>query len=416
MPSADRATEHEAAATLAVCFVFAGRMDEGWSTLERAIAGSRLDHLDAQAARAYRMLGTSASVLVEYDRAEKWLRDGIKEAERHELWNHRHYMAAHLAHVAWATGRWGEADDIARRSLADGRGGITTRTTALHVIGYVALGRGELEAATAALEEARQLGSRMNELQRLSPALWGLAEVAMAQGDAAGAASLAEEGRVASARVQDAAYLFPFLITGTRAYLAMGDPHAARRWSEAVAEPLVARAIPGTLPALEHARGLLALNDGETAKARTALAAAAAGWQERGRTWEGTWAWLDLARAHLRANLRSDAARLAAQARDTAADLGARAIVDAAAEVLRQAGRGATPEPWAPLTAREFEIARCVADGLTNVEIAEELGITPRTAASHVEHILAKLGVGRRAEIAVWAASRPVLHSPPSRR
>jgi DNA-binding CsgD family transcriptional regulator/tetratricopeptide (TPR) repeat protein len=413
---ADRATEHDAAATLGACFVFAGRMDEGWSMLERTIAGARLDHLDAQAARAYRMLGSCASVLVEYERAEKWLRDGIEEAERHELWNHRHYMAAHLAHVEWATGRWGEADDIARRSLADGRGGITTRTTALHVIGYVAVGRGELQAATTALEEARDLGSRMNELQRLSPALWGLAEVAMAQGDATGAAELAEEGRAASTTVRDAAYLFPFLITGTRAYLAAGDPHAARRWYETVAEALVARGIPGTMPALEHARGLLALNDGETAKARTALAAAAAGWQERGRTWEGTWAYLDLARAHLRANLRSDAARLAAQARDTAAGLGAPAIVKAAEEVLRQAGRGATPEPWAPLTAREFEIARCVAEGLTNVEIAAELGITAKTAASHVEHILAKLGVGRRAEIAVWAASRPVLHSPPSRR
>jgi DNA-binding CsgD family transcriptional regulator len=412
----DRATEHDADATLGACFVFAGRMDEGWSTLERAIARSRLDHLDAQAARAYRMLGSSASVLVDYDRAEKWLRDGIKEAERHELWNDRHYMAAHLAHVAWATGRWGEADEIARRSLADGRGGITTRTTALHVIGYVALGRGELEAASATLEEARHLGSRMNELQRLSPALWGLAEVALARGDAATAAALAEDGRAASARVDDAAYLYPFLVTGTRAHLALGDPLAARRWVEALSEPIRERAIPGTLPALDHAAGLLALSDGATGKARTALMAAATGWNERQRCWEGTWAWLDLARARLRANLRTDAARLAAQARDAAADLGAPAIVGAAEDVLRQAGRGPEAEPWAPLTAREFEIARCVADGLTNGEIAAELGIAPKTAASHVEHILAKLGVGRRAEIAVWAASRPVLHSPPSRR
>jgi DNA-binding NarL/FixJ family response regulator/tetratricopeptide (TPR) repeat protein len=412
----DRATEHDAAATLGSCLVFAGRMDEGWSTLERAIAGARLDHLDAQAARAYRMLGSCASVLVEYDRAEKWLRDGIKEAERHELWNHRHYMAAHLAHVFWATGRWAEADEIARRALADGRGGITTRVTALHVMGYVALGRGELDAAVSALEEARLLGVGMQELQRLSPALWGLAEVALARGEARGAADLAEAARAASADVADAAYLFPFLLTGTRAHLVMGDPQAARRWYEAVAEPLRARGIPGTLPALEHARGLLALTDGETAKARTALAAAAAGWEERGRMWEGTWAWLDLARAHLRANQRADAARLAAQARGAAIGLGATAIVDAAEEVLRSAGRGQTAEPWAPLTAREFEIARRVADGLTNGEIAEELGITPKTVASHVEHILAKLGMGRRAEIAVWAASRAVLHSPPSRR
>jgi DNA-binding CsgD family transcriptional regulator/tetratricopeptide (TPR) repeat protein len=412
----DRATEHDADATLGVCFVFAGRMDEGWSTLERAIARSRLDHLDAQAARAYRMLGSSASVLVEYDRAEKWLRDGISEAERHELWNHRHYMAAHLAHVAWATGRWGEADDIARRSLADGRGGITTRTTALHVIGYVALGRGELEAASTALQEARHLGLRMKELQRLSPALWGLAEVALARGDAAGAVALAEEGRAASANVQDAAYLYPFLVTGTRAYLAMGDPAGARRWAAALTASISARGIPGTLPAVEHAAGLLALSDGATGKARTALGAATAGWDLRRRTWEGTWAVLDLARAHHRANLRADAARLGAQARDTAAGLGARAIVEAAEDLLRQAAHGSAPEPWAPLTAREFEIARCVAEGLTNVEIAAELGITPKTAASHVEHILAKLGVGRRAEIAAWAASRPVLDSSPSRR
>lgn len=80
-------------------------------------------------------------------------------------------------------------------------------------------------------------------------------------------------------------------------------------------------------------------------------------------------------------------------------------------------------EPWAPLTSREFEVARLIAEGRTNVEIATELDITRKTVASHVEHILAKLGVGRRAEIAVWASTRtwraaptPVLHSPPSRR
>jgi len=412
----DRATEHDAGATIGSCFVFAGRMDEGWSLLEGAIAGARTDHHEAQAARAYRMLGSCASVLVEYDRAERWLREGIDEAERHELWNHRHYMAAHLAHVAWATGRWAEADEIARRALADGRGGITTRATALHVLGYVALGRNELATATAILEEARELVSRMNELQRLSPALWGLAEVALARGDAAAAADLAEQGRAASARVDDAAYLFPFLVTGTRAHLALGDPLAASRWLESVAAPVVARAIPGTAPALDHARGLLALAEGGTGQARISLAAAAAGWAERRRSWEGTWALVDLARSHVRSNQRAEAARMAGEARAVAARLGAGAIEAAAADVLRIAGRGAEPEPWAPLTSREFEVARLIADGRTNVEIAEELRITRKTVASHVEHILAKLGVGRRSEIAVWAASRPVLHSPPSRR
>jgi DNA-binding CsgD family transcriptional regulator len=55
------------------------------------------------------------------------------------------------------------------------------------------------------------------------------------------------------------------------------------------------------------------------------------------------------------------------------------------------------------LTAREFAVARLITEGLTNGEIATELSIAPRTASSHVEHILAKLGAARRAEIAAWA-------------
>jgi DNA-binding CsgD family transcriptional regulator len=50
-------------------------------------------------------------------------------------------------------------------------------------------------------------------------------------------------------------------------------------------------------------------------------------------------------------------------------------------------------------------VARKIAEGLTNAEVADELSISPKTAASHVEHILGKLGVARRAEIAAWATS-----------
>jgi DNA-binding CsgD family transcriptional regulator len=46
-----------------------------------------------------------------------------------------------------------------------------------------------------------------------------------------------------------------------------------------------------------------------------------------------------------------------------------------------------------------------VADGRTNAEIAGELSIASKTASAHVEHILAKLGVARRAEIATWVAT-----------
>jgi len=57
-----------------------------------------------------------------------------------------------------------------------------------------------------------------------------------------------------------------------------------------------------------------------------------------------------------------------------------------------------------PLTAREREVARCVARGLTNRRIAAELVLSERTAQNHVQHILTKLGFANRSQIAVWAA------------
>lgn len=61
-------------------------------------------------------------------------------------------------------------------------------------------------------------------------------------------------------------------------------------------------------------------------------------------------------------------------------------------------------QPWHPLTAREYGVASLVANGLTSRQIAAELGLSPKTVSAQVEHILTKLGVGGRAEIAAWAA------------
>jgi DNA-binding CsgD family transcriptional regulator len=54
------------------------------------------------------------------------------------------------------------------------------------------------------------------------------------------------------------------------------------------------------------------------------------------------------------------------------------------------------------LTAREVEVARLVASGATNRQIAATLFIAPKTVAAHIEHIIAKLGAARRTEIATW--------------
>ncbi len=59
-------------------------------------------------------------------------------------------------------------------------------------------------------------------------------------------------------------------------------------------------------------------------------------------------------------------------------------------------------EPPGGLTRREVEVARLVARGRSNREIAEEFVLSERTVESHVQHILTKLGFTSTAEIAAW--------------
>ena len=60
--------------------------------------------------------------------------------------------------------------------------------------------------------------------------------------------------------------------------------------------------------------------------------------------------------------------------------------------------------PLAGLTNRELEIARLLARGYRNRQIAESLVITEKTAANHVQRVLDKLGVRSRAQVAARAA------------
>jgi predicted ATPase/DNA-binding CsgD family transcriptional regulator len=78
----------------------------------------------------------------------------------------------------------------------------------------------------------------------------------------------------------------------------------------------------------------------------------------------------------------------------------ARVAVPAAAVAAVAGGAGG-----GLLGKREADVARLVADGLTNKQIGARLFISERTVDSHVRNILNKLGVGSRAQIATWIAT-----------
>ena len=84
---------------------------------------------------------------------------------------------------------------------------------------------------------------------------------------------------------------------------------------------------------------------------------------------------------------------------------------DAVEAVLGAAGHRVPRRREGPegLTAREIEVLRLLARGLSNREIAERLVISPKTVGNHVEHIYAKIGASTRATASLFALRHGLL-------
>ena len=80
------------------------------------------------------------------------------------------------------------------------------------------------------------------------------------------------------------------------------------------------------------------------------------------------------------------------------------------ARLIRRS-RGAGPRVARDLTPRELEVLNLMGEGLRHDEIARRLFISPKTVATHVEHILRKLAVRSSAEAIVVAFREELLTS-----
>ena len=82
----------------------------------------------------------------------------------------------------------------------------------------------------------------------------------------------------------------------------------------------------------------------------------------------------------------------------------------AAARILAKGMRTrSSAPPVEPLTDRELEVLALVGRGRSNKEIATDLGITERTARTHVSNILGKLGLASRTQAALYAVDRKLV-------
>ena len=184
---------------------------------------------------------------------------------------------------------------------------------------------------------------------------------------------------------------------------------ALEAFGEAVARARVSGERVRLIRALEGvARGLVSYD----AHAAVRLAAAA----DAGRQSLGAAMW-PTERQVLEAWLAEAQRELGQTAYQRAREDGHASTLDQAlslAEVLTVEPQAvATPDEI--LSPREQEVAILLARGLTNKQVALELVVSPATVRSHVEHILAKLDLRSRAQIAVWVSMQGLLSAEPPR-
>jgi predicted ATPase/DNA-binding CsgD family transcriptional regulator len=231
-------------------------------------------------------------------------------------------------------------------------------------IGVVALLQGRLDSAAEAFTRSLAQNSDGSPWSR-SHALWGLGLVQLRSHDIHKALDLERESLAIMQAVDDGSGCA--LCVGALACVAAEQEqweHAARLGG---AEEMLWRSIPAELPA-----PVMALHHDHREATRRALGA------RRWATCEDEGKALD----------RSAAVALA---------LGQASSGPPAAQSPPPVGVGL-------LTDRQLEVAHLVTVGMTDRQIAARLVISPRTAESHVEHILLRLGLRNRAEIAAWTA------------
>jgi predicted ATPase/DNA-binding CsgD family transcriptional regulator len=295
-----------------------------------------------------------------------------------------------------AAGRDAEESAAISRRL----GLIEYLTRALTMLGIVASEMGDTEAAStnfnAALELAQQHGIR----KRIVTSLNNLAVVDFVRGDLVAAQRQAEEALRLAESLADRFVKANILETVAKIQLRLGEhDKAARRYAEALT---IAAEFEDPMTSADCMEGLALLAALHSDPARTiVLMAAAQGMRSRSGA-ERTLRWSEDIEAGL-ARARSKVGRVAA---DTAWKRGAGFSMQEAARFALGGPAEPAPDGQGRLTDRETEVARLIASGQTNGEVAALLRISARTVDAHVEHIRNKLGLRTRAQIAVWAHER----------
>jgi ATP/maltotriose-dependent transcriptional regulator MalT len=371
-----------------------GQVEEGMRRLDGAatdaLAGEMSD-LDAVGATCCFLVHACERVR-DYDRAARW-------AERVERFGREWGIVPALTvcrtqHAAMLLGRgeWAAAEDELQRTIDR----LSASRPLLASEGFEQLG--ELRRRQGRWEEAEELFARVGAR---SMSLLGRGAIALDRGDAAAAVDLLERflRRTPGDNWSGRAAALELLV---RAHVALGRAGEARAGLERLRELAARVPTPTIRAAAALGEGALAEADGQVENARRLVEDAVDLLLAAPAPFEAARARVDLARLLAKAGRPGPAGQEARAALETFQRLGA------AREALR-AERLLEPVASSPLSPREVEVLRLVAQGLADKEIADRLHLSGHTVHRHISNIRRKLGLPSRAAAVAWAAQNRIL-------
>jgi DNA-binding CsgD family transcriptional regulator len=391
----DADLEFEAVGWRGLGLVLGGRVEEGMLLLDEALAAVCAGEVQD----LYVVEGVFCGMFMACERvhdvvrAEQWLRAATDLVERRSVVAVGAFCRAHYGGILTAAGRWQEAETVLGEAARMFEGGYAaSRAMVLARLADLRVRQGRLEEAALLLDG----------LDQYRDATRPLAALHLARGETALAREVLE--RTLAGPEPPGTGAGPLLALLVDVQLAEGALDDAARTADRLAELAETRPSHYLEACAALAKGKLCVACG-SGDAKACLREALAAFSLAQMPVELARARLELARAAASeqpevAVAEARAALEAFERRKAARD------ADAAAALLRSLGAsGRTgPRRGAALTKRESEVLALLGHGLSNLEIAERLVISGKTAEHHVGRVLSKLGLRNRAEAAAYAA------------